>query len=288
MALNQSLGYLQGVPVNSSDETIDSLKFVHEIASQNREIVEVEDKKFVLSKYAQSVVDIEALLEPYRDGPRRIKAAPQFITVESFAEYIQKFNSDTRTEKSATDVFVHGSIDKATVTATLDYHTTVSPAWCDHTATLVSKRTPEWIEMKAASGVHKSQKDFADFIDKWGAWVIDPIPTELIKIIEDLDGHTGGTWGSKVVRQNGSYRFSHTEETVTNIEVPTKFVVQVQPFYSSEPVKVDVKLQYKITKDNGVTFALILDNPLHVEYKCLMETFSAVESAIGTSVLVGP
>lgn len=263
----------------------DALEYAVTIAGNTPLQVTVEDHPFVVwpdDSGGVSYLDFESLVKERRAGPRRLVASPQFITVESFAEYVQHF------AVASPGVLIHGSIDKATVTATLDYHTTVSPAWCDHTATLVSKRTPEWIEMKAASGVHKSQKDFADFIDKWGAWVIDPIPTELIKIIEDLDGHTGGTWGSKVVRQNGSYRFSHTEETVTNIEVPTKFVVQVQPFYSSEPVKVDVKLQYKITKDNGVTFALILDNPLHVEYKCLMETFSAVEMAIGTSVLVGP
>jgi len=266
----------------------DALEYVVGLETDKPVQIEVEGHQFVYTRNNSgllSVVDFENTLAPLRPTPRRTVAHPQFITVESFAEYFEAFAPDVAVGRG---ILVQGSIDKAEVRATLDYHAVDHPAWCDHTATLISKRTPEWVEFKAASGVHKSQKEFADFIDKWGAWVIDPVPTELIKIIEDLEGHTGGAWGSKVVRQNGAFRFSYTEETVTNITVPTKFVVQIQPFYSSAPIKIDVKLQYRVNKEGGITFAMILDNPLNVEYKCLMETFASVESLINTRVLVGP
>lgn len=278
---------------DNHDQTIESLRFVAALAEDSipATIEYIDGVQFLVK--GTTVVDLTKLTELYQSGPRRIKASQEFIDVRSFATYLARFGmsaigKDLEVTPLSSMGILKASIKNAQVVAAIDYHTAADPAWCEHLACLVSKRTPEWESLKNASGKYVSQSEFALYLDRYASWVVQPDAASLAESVMQLEGTNNSAWSSKVNRSTGAYKFSVQEEVLTNVEIPQKMILDMAPFYHSPAVAVTAKIRFKIGKDGTPTFALEVDNLEKIEYDALIATFTDVQNQTGLTVLVGP
>jgi hypothetical protein len=264
----------------------DVLEFVRGMTDGQIKQIDVGGVALLHSKETIEVEDLQAIVDKYAKGPRRIEAHIQLTDVDSLTSYLARFG-DPFGVPADDPILIVAEIKAARIVAKIDYHTHDSPSWCGHTATLISQRTPEWGAFSNVNGKFQTQDEFARFLEKYSSWIIQPDAATVVELVENLEGTTTGTWSAKPNRTNGNFKFSHEEETITTVTVPVKLLIEIKPFYHSKSEPIGVRIQHKFVGGKP-QFALIIDNIEEVEYEALLQTIQEVETATGLPVLVGP
>ena len=268
----------------TGDRTVESLRFVRDLS--DGQIHPFSEIELLHSSKPINVFDAQAIIDKYAARPRRIEAHIQLTDVESFTAYLSRFG-DPFGVPADDPILIVAEIKAAKIVAKIDYHTRNSPSWCGHTATLISQRTPEWGAFSNVNGKFQTQDEFARFLERYSSWIVAPDAATVVELVENLEGTTTGTWSAKPNRTNGNFKFSHEEETITTVTVPTKLGIEIKPFYHSKSEPIGVRIQHKFVGGKP-QFALVIDNIEEVEYEALLQTIEEVKTATGLPVLVGP
>jgi uncharacterized protein YfdQ (DUF2303 family) len=260
----------------AGDNTIESLKWAHELGSQILEEKTVDGEAFLVSRGPVTVTD----LEEFGSAPRRTRVSQTFADPASLVAYLKRFDSET--------VILIGSLGARTVEATLDYDLPGSPSWREHKATLKSIVTPEWAALRKINEKWLSQTEAADFFETWNHIVVEPSAAHMAEVAMNLQGSLSGQFEAKIVRANGTATFKYVEEMETNnVKVPQKMHVAVWPFEGTPQIDVLVLVRFRI-EDRKPKFQLVIQNAERIEAEALKAMFAEVEKATERTVLVAP
>lgn len=221
------------------------------------------DPKQVINGIPYAIVPADCKIESlekflysdYADHPHRKKGTVSVLDAQSFIEYYSKFSDE--------DSRVFADETTATVLGVLDYHGVEVPRWGQHKVQL-SLRTHESFSVWMAHDgqAHKmSQMEFAEFIESNAPDIVEPNAATMLEMARDMSAKTDIEFSSAMRTNNGQVQLKYNEQVKgtyggSNIEIPESFVIQVPVYVGSAPVRLTVRLRYRI---NGGKISLWYD-----------------------------
>lgn len=239
---------------------------------------------------------------PPLDKPlTRIKEAPVFLALESFAEYVNDFkDTDTRIFAATTP--------SPAILAVLDYHRGVDgdkgpvPDYGAHRATFVPQPSPQWTRWTSIDGKLLPQRDFAEFIEENLVDVVRPMdgntpvpgypyPADLLEIVKTLKVTKQVEIESAANLANGFVQIKYHEEGSAAskkgaIEVPTKICLGIPVFFGETPYRVECFLRYRAgtPDEGGLKFQIKIDR----REQTLLDAFGQQVASAGVQTDIKP
>lgn len=200
--------------------------------------------------------DVEvSSLEQYQQQPNRLRANIVFHQLESFAKYVKSHSADAELNRK-------DFVTKEGMFLTLfDFGTRVVPGFGDDKASYAPSYSRQWLTWMGRHNKTQKQSEFATFIDDNKDDVVEPNTADLIRIIENIEGHTMATFQSTARAGAGTVRIAYTETTETKggtsteggaMDIPKEFKIVVPVFNGGAPFTVTVRL--KIVIEQGKPF----------------------------------
>ena len=196
-----------------------------------------------------------ASLEQYQTQPNRLRANIVFHQLESFAKYVKSHGSSMEPRRK-------DFVTKEGMFLTLfDFGDPTIPGFGDDKACYSPAFSRQWLTWMGKHNKSLKQAEFATFIDDNKDDVIEPNTADLIRIIENIEGHTMATFQSTARASNGSVRLSYTESTEVRggqstdagaMDIPKEFKIVVPVFNGGAPFTMTVRL--KIVIEQGKPF----------------------------------
>ena len=215
-------------------------------------------------------------------NPLRKKANATFKAAHSFSEYIADFNTG--------DTKLFGNQDGNAIVARIDYHGD-KPSWCDHTATLTLKYSPEWIAWTGINNKQTPQVQFAEFLEQHELDVIEPATAEVMDAVIDLQAKRSVNFRKAVDLTSGRVQllFEDQEEGKGKgeIKLPKELTLSLAVYDFSEPVQIVAKLRYRISDEGKLSFIVALVRPHKAVDMAFEAVVKDVESDTGLTVLHG-
>ena len=196
-----------------------------------------------------------ASLEEYQQQPNRLRSNIVFHQLESFAKYVKSHSADAEAIRK-------DFVTKEGMFLTLfDFGNRVVPGFGDDKASYAPSYSRQWLTWMGRHFKSLKQSEFATFIDDNKDDVIEPNTADLIRIIENIEGHTTATFQSTARASNGSVRLSYTESTEVRggqttdagaMDIPKEFKIVVPVFNGGAPFTMTVRL--KVVIEQGKPF----------------------------------
>lgn len=238
---------------------------------------------FVVRDADQMVHALTDLLENPLEDPGRIRAAAEFLTVESFVDYVKAFQVKGRTKLFA-------SAQGAEVTAYLDYHGPNTPSRVTHSARLKLKLSREWQTWFSNNKKQIPQATFAEFLEDNVLDIIQPDSATIIEAAKHLEAKKNVAFTSGINLRDGSIQFKYEEEIESrgkgDLEVPDGFIIRVSPFDRGTAVSVPVRLRFRIT-DQKLFFIYVMQQPENILETAFEGVIEEITEALGVKPLFG-
>lgn len=239
------------------------------------------------------VEEIDLTGDEYRATPRRLVAAVALTHVDSLLAYWDK-HYDGSSE-------VYADREKRTITAVFDAHhgSTIAdddrPRWQSHRASLTLSLSDPLKAWLAADGRLFSQVDFAEFIEEWMGFVIEPDAADLIEMAQQFQATTKATFKSGFKLVNGQRQLEYTEEVNATVRgdaiaVPTTMTLQL-PIWrgASDADEFEARIRYRVNHGGpgqlGIGYKLV--RPADVVDAAFETEIDHVQQHIGRPVLRG-
>lgn len=169
--------------------------------------------------------------------PKTVVQSVKMQTAESLEDYVNRFRN--------TDSLLFADIDQDTIEAIIDYHGAVDkipdqplvPRRGDHRATLRLPHSLEWETWVGASGVLKSHRNFATFLEENATDVVSPLGSDLLELCRDLQVIQGVKFGSSVRMGDLTeinYQKDSDATTKGSVALPSSIILRI-PVYFGEP-----------------------------------------------------
>jgi uncharacterized protein YfdQ (DUF2303 family) len=205
---------------------------------------------FVVVPNGYQVTDLSGLVGRLLEAPRRIKQAVTCFDVPSFITYVSRFLG------AGTTLF--SDIRQLRCLAILDYHGpsvpgVPEPHWCEHRATLQLRHTPEWLTWFNASGMAKTQTDFATFIEDNLPDIAEPAGATVLEIVRQLEVRKSVSFSGAVRLDNGQHQLSYQEDVQGSsakgsLTIPETFTLGLEPFDGSAKYRITARLRYRMAE----------------------------------------
>lgn len=232
----------------------------------------------IVSGDKPEAVSIKHLLDEWRARPERKSGQATVTTLESFIALANRH----KTPDSV--IFADSNWRAPSLTAVIDYHETNSDAETGslglpdngkhriHYAFPLSEEWQVWVKQ---DGEMLEQVDFAAFIEDHIAELATPTPEEmaiakdmfattaatparLIELSRGLQVNVDAAVKSHNVLQSGEIQMqfneTHTDGSGQPIKVPGLFILAVAPFFRGEPMRIPVRLRYRVRTGRVVWF----------------------------------
>lgn len=205
---------------------------------------------------------IKATLEQYRIGPERRRGTAEVTTLKAFVDLV------TRHKDEGSAIFAKTSWPSPALTAVIDYHDDKNaPRHGEHRIHYAFPVTPEFQAWINANGKKLEQSDFALFLEEHAAELAAPYdaevnqfeplfkakfatPNELIDLSRGLEIRVGQKVANHVRHQSGEGELVFVEEHTNTkgdpITVPGIFMIALRAFVDGEPVRIPVRLRYRV------------------------------------------
>jgi uncharacterized protein YfdQ (DUF2303 family) len=224
-------------------------------------------------------------LDRYLPAPRRLTGTYTPYTFGSFVEYVARHR-----DKAHTTVWVDQVEHR--MQAVLDDHAPGVPAWGEHRALLQLITTPEWQHWTRNDGRYLAQAEFAEHIQDGLLEIVEPDAATMLEIAQSIEGKTKADWKTARRLDNGEYSFTYQEEIQAQagrsgtLEIPSRFLLAIAPFYGEAPLGVSARLRYRIREGN-LTIGYRLDHPNDVLLRSLHTMVDALRDEHGFIVFMG-
>lgn len=205
------------------------------------------------------VENLSALVNEQLPRPYSLKQNIELITSESFAEYFNRYATDSST------IFVN---DKdSSFTAVMDYHDSpTEPSHKRHIATYKCPKTKEWSSWAEGNNKKMTQEEFALFIEDNLREITDPNPADMLQIASTLKASNNVDFKSGMRLDNGEVQFTYTENiqgqagVTGQLQVPEKIKLIMAPFMKGAAYEIEARFRYRIAS-GGLTMWYALIRP---------------------------
>lgn len=263
-----------------SDEDIKAVEVVERLTRLSTKPIETDDgRRHVLVPEGYGVHHIEPLEAklPY------VKQREQFLSVESFCDYVNRFKRDE------TQVF--GDSRKPGVRAVFDYHSPSgddsarhSAHHCAHEARYDPPWSEAWARWRAIDNKPMGQTEFAEFIEENYADIASPDHAELLDMVSNLSAVKKGHFSSGVRLQNGAHELSFSEDIEAKVGkkqviVPSEITLGLPILFAGDAYKVRALLRYRAV--DGLSFIIKINRRLFVEQQAFSDVLSQIAETTG-------
>ena len=251
----------------------------------------------VLARPDGGVETIDLTDDRYLDWPARKRGIVTVRNVASFKTYWNKHHDE------ASEVFA--DLDKGTVTAVLDAHSTYNDGhggedgarWQQHRLILKLERTLPWIRWTGNDRKLLSQQQFAEFIEE-NASDVHPDgrvkAADLLEVAQEFHAHTTVRFTKGTRLASGQSQFQWTEETTATagrtekgtIEIPAEFDLAVWPYEDCEPAIMAARFRYRINHGD-LQLGYCLNNPERVAQEAVASVVEKLAAECGVTVMYG-
>jgi len=230
---------------------------------------------------------VSDLYEHWRFAPDRRRGTVRADTLGSFIDLT------TYLADGDSVVFAETSWTKPAFTTVIDYHGAPDDSGAPGLVAAFGKfrvryafpLSEEWTAWVAGNGRPMGQADFAAFLEDRMAELSSPTeaevidlertfgarvatPAELLKLSRGLSVAVGGRVKQAVNLASGEgqivFEETHSDEDSKPLRVPGLFILQIAPFFMGDPIRLPVRLRYRVA-DGKVTWFYQLYRPdLHV------------------------
>ncbi len=203
----------------------------------------------------------------------------------SFARYWKRHSDE--------DSEVYADPDSTSVTAVLDAHHEGpnGARWGQHRLVLKLVYTRPWRTWFTQHRVWMSQAEFADFVEDNVRDIAsasgDMHTADLLKMAQDASATVTASFGQGIRLATGEVKFAY-EETVSTragrkgeLEVPTQLTLAIAPFDDCSVKSIGARLRHKWSKDGGLSFCVVLDQPQQVVEDAVLDVTRKVSRLCG-------
>jgi uncharacterized protein YfdQ (DUF2303 family) len=194
-------------------------------------------------------------------------------TVDSLVDYANRFKGDNS--------ILFADIDRNTIVAAIDYHGPQSAARLDHTARMVLPHSVEWVAWREINGKYMGQLEFARFLEENATDILAPTGAELLDVVHDLHALRKVDFKKAVRTASDNENFEYTDQTELqtkgDLELPTRFQLQIPVYFRSIPTNLFAFLRWKV-EENKLNLGIQLHRPEHVrqdEFKSIVDDVAA-------------
>lgn len=207
---------------------------------------------------------LKPLIEEYRDRPARKTGVAKVFTLESFVDLTNRH----KTAESA--IFADTNWRQPSLTTVVDYHTKDAAGPADNGKHRIHYEFPlseEWAAWMGLDGQQMDQKAFAEWIEEHlpelaapTAAEIDELektfnmtvatPNKMVMLSRGLQVNVESRVKNSTTLQSGEgeilFEEEHRDAAGNKLSVPGLFVLAIPPFFMGEPVRMPVRLRYRV------------------------------------------
>lgn len=244
------------------------------------------------------------LFERFRFAPARKTGVAKVTTLESFIAL------GIRHATASSVIFADTDWQKPSLTTIVDYHEDVVGGLADNGKHRIRYDFPlsdEWKEWVAVDGKAMEQGDFAEFIEDHIAELSTPdgmeeedfrhkfgfrvaYPTEMHTLSRGLQVFAETRVKNAVTLQTGegqiAFEEEHRDANGNKIDVPGMFILSVSPFFMGDPVRIPVRLRYRL-QAGSIKWILKLYRPDVYITQQVMRDLERAGSEIGAPAFQG-
>jgi uncharacterized protein YfdQ (DUF2303 family) len=226
-------------------------------------------------------------MEDLMPAPARIKASPEFLDANGFAEYVNEFKEE------GSRVFV--DLTDMRLCTVFDCHAKDKPAWGDHSASLALKESHEWQKFKGLDNKQMSNTDFAEFIEDHLAYIAndDLSGSDLLSMAQNLKVELKGELAVESTLHAGLRNLTIRDDHVMQGKVgekslafPEKLKLKLRIFQGGETYPIEVYVRYRASKE-GVKFWIKIPDPAGIKEEAFNVTVQNVRELTRLPVLNG-
>lgn len=226
-------------------------------------------------------------MEDLMPAPQRIKASPEFLDANGFAEYVNEFKVE------GSRVFV--DVAEMRLCTVFDCHAPGKPAWGDHSASLVLKESHEWQKFKSLDNKHMDNTAFAEFIEDHLAYIAndDLSGSDLLSMAQNLKVELKGELAVESTLHAGLRNLVIRDDHVLqgksgskDISFPEKLKLKLRIFQGGETYPIEVYVRYRASKE-GVKFWIKIPDPAGIKEEAFNVTVQSVRDLTSLPVLNG-
>lgn len=230
--------------------------------------------------------DITDAVEKAQPVPLRKRGTVALKDVASFVAYCED-------QGCAGTGYIYADPDARTMTAVFNDHRNIDDAgWRDHRATLKAEYTPEFEKWLRNSGQHKSQTDFAEFIEDNFADVAGDDAQLLLNVATTIQAKTDINFSSAKRLESGQVQLTYNEVINATagangaLTIPKTFTLGLRLFKNGAGYLIKARLKYRLGQ-GGVKFWYELDRPEKSVEDAFAGYIEQVTKDSGYAVLLG-
>lgn len=249
---------------------IEAMRRMADDAGTSIELVEVDavgikgSVPILIDRKNGTARSLKPLIEEYRDHPARKSGIAKVFTLDSFVDL-------TNRHKTADSViFADTSWRQPSLTTIVDYHDKASGGSADNGKHRVHYEFPlseEWAAWLGLDGQPLDQQTFAAWIEEHlpelAAPTADEIaeleqtfnmsvatPNKMVMLSRGLQVNVESRVKNSTTLQSGEgeilFEEEHRDAAGNKLSVPNLFILAIPPFFMGEPVRMPVRLRYRV------------------------------------------
>lgn len=195
-------------------------------------------------------------------APRRVKKSINFVEVQSFLDYFNKFK-----EGHQPQLFTTTTNEGLRVMCVFDYDEAAAPGvpgtaakWNENRAYLQLAYSRDYKQLRDHADKWFGQEEFALFVEENLHLFVEPAGAAMLEIAQHLKGTKNVNWQSGKSLHNGSTQLEYVEtieaRSHTSYAQVPEYIKLISPMYEGFALQ-DIKaaLRWKLTSDKKIEFA---------------------------------
>lgn len=218
----------------------------------------------LIDRKSGAAKSLKPLIEEYRDRPARKSGIAKVFTLDSFVDL-------TNRHKTADSViFADTNWRQPSLTTVVDYHTKDATGLADNGKHRIHYEFPlseEWDAWMRLDGQQMDQKAFAEWIEEHLPELAAPTaaeveelektfnmtvasPNKMVMLSRGLQVNVESRVKTSTTLQSGEgellFEEEHRDAAGNKLSVPGLFVLAIPPFFMGQPVRMPVRLRYRV------------------------------------------
>jgi len=236
-------------------------------------------------------IDVQELLTPYLEHPRRKTGTFRVHDAASFVAYLGK-HALHQTE-------VWADVPSARIVAVINAHLGTTgdgiedyAGHADHRVTYDVQHTDAWKAWAAHDGKMLDQATFAEHIEDRSIDIVRPTSADMLELAQTFQATIGVSFESSKLLSSGQRQLEYKETVESRagrkgqLEIPKDFQIAVVPFEGADPYKVTARFRYRIT-EGALRIGYRLDRPADVLREAFLGVVEQIAEGVDAPVLRG-
>lgn len=218
----------------------------------------------LIDRKSGAAKSIKTLVEEYRHRPERKSGVAKVFTLDSFVDLTNRHKT------SDSVIFADTNWRQPSLTTVVDYHTKDASGPADNGKHRIHYEFPlseEWDAWMRLDGQQMDQKAFAEWIEEHLPELAAPTaaeveelektfnmtvasPNKMVMLSRGLQVNVESRVKTSTTLQSGEgellFEEEHRDAAGNKLSVPGLFVLAIPPFFMGQPVRMPVRLRYRV------------------------------------------